>query len=196
LQFDPKRVERLLEAALESYYSTAVLLESCNSEGSASAFLRRAVSERLKSYQHELFTLLSLTYPQREILDALARIESGRKELRANAVEFLDSRLLGRPLRPRLIPALEGVPQGVAAAAKRLYRLRPAPYPSVLQQLLDRPDSWIQSCACAAAAEAERVELKPQIDALLRHPDPLLRETAQASSAHLQALGGSPAATN
>ncbi len=189
LEFDSDILELLMGAALQRYYQTAFLLNGLGSpDAPAGRFLDRALRERLANWLDELFVLLGLMYPQREIRDAYDRIRSGRPDLRANALEFLDSRLLGNPLRTMLLPALEEHDSSrLLDAGRELFNLYPLPYASVLRRLLDASDPWLQSCACFAAAESGAAELTQRIGALQAHSDPVLRESAQEARRRLAA---------
>ena len=184
----PDIVDLLLVSALRRFYQTAAYAESVRTggHGIAARFLAQALRERKDRWLDEAFVLLEILFPQREIRDARYRIRSGQPALRANALEFLDSRLLGSKIRPMLLPAVEELePQRVLQTAKELFGVDLAPYPSVLRTLLDAPDAWLQACACHTAAESVQRDCKPRIVQLTRHPDPLVRETAIAASERL-----------
>ncbi len=186
--FDRETVDVLLIETLRRYYVAAFWLEGAGGgRGPASTFLTRAIRERMDGALEEVFVLLSLIFPQREILDAYSRIESGRRDLRANAVEFLDNRLLGLPLRASLLPAIEGAGiegDGIERrieAGRQLFGLERLSYPNVLRPLLESQDPWLQACACAAAAEASAAELRPIISGLTTRRGALLKESARAA---------------
>ena len=193
--FDRELVVLLVESALRRYYEGAYELAALDGGvGAASSFLSRAVGERRDRALGEAFTLLSLIYPQKEILDASFRIHSGRAGLRANAVEFLDSRLLGSPVRPLLMPILEqSSPRDVLEAGRQLFHLAPLPYANVMRRLISEPDPWLQACACAVAAERGLHDLDGPISALASHPEAILRESAQAAQRRLQGGDSAPA---
>ncbi len=180
LHFDRSVVQRLVEGALERFYVLAVLRAGVDaSDGPGAAFLRRSLSERMWRARDEALDLLSLTYPAREIRDARSRLSSGRAELQSNAVEFLDSRLLGNPLRPALLPTLEtDDEERLVRTGRELFDLEPLPYPTVIRRILDTPDVWLRTCACHAAAEAGVASLAPRIAGLETAADPILREEA------------------
>ncbi|MDA1234120.1 MAG: Npt1/Npt2 family nucleotide transporter [Acidobacteria bacterium] len=187
-EFHPEIVDLLLVSALRRFYQTAAYAESIRAggQGVAARFLAQALRERKDRWLDEAFVLLEFVFPQREIRDARYRIRSAQPALRSNALEFLDSRLLGMKIRPMLLPAVEEVePQRVLRTAKKLFDVDSAPYASVLRSLLEAPDAWLQACACHTAAESEQRDCKPRIVQLTHHPDPLLRETAIAASARL-----------
>ncbi len=186
-RFDRDVVRMLVEAALKRYYESAFELAALEShDGAASSFLRRAVVERRDRSLDEAFVLLSLIYGHREIQDARFRINSGRPDLRANAVEFLDSRLLGSPLRPMFVPLLEQPGSaGLLEAGRQLFRLSPLPYANVMRRLLSAPDPWLQACACAAAGERGLRQLEGPVAALTAHSDAIVSQAAQAAKRRL-----------
>ena len=125
--------------------------------------------------------MLELIYPQREIRDSYYRIVSGRRDLRANAVEFLDSRL-SNPVRQMLLPLLEdGLGSSVLRAGREFFSLRKAAYGEVLETLLNSSDPWLQACASYVAAESRMFGLAPVVEKLSTAPDPMLAETALAA---------------
>jgi hypothetical protein len=193
--FDRDVAVLLTEAAFKRYYDAVYELAAIESrDGPASAFLTRALVERRDRALDEAFVLLSLIYPQKEILDAHFRIRSGRADLHANAVEFLDSRLLGSPLRPLLMPILEqsSVPR-LLEAGRQLFHLSPLPYANVMRRLLAEPDPWLQACACTVVAERGLRDLEGPVSALVSHPDAVVRESAEAARRRLEGDGPAPA---
>ncbi len=187
VEFHRDVVSLLSHAALKRYFEATAEAESIegSAPGPASRFLEQAVQERRDRTLNEVFELLSLLYPPREIRDARYRIFSGQPEQRANALEYLDSLLIGDGLRPLLLEALEQDQQGVMRSGARLFGFAAAPYPSVLRALLNSSDSWLQACACGAAVESNCTECKPRIEQLTQHPNPVLREAAVAAAASL-----------
>ena len=185
--FESDKISGLLVLELKSYYQTAILLTGIPvlrvAEGVK--FLRRTLNERLEQHLEWSFLLLELIYPQREIRDSYHRIVSGRRDLRANAVEFLDSRL-SNPVRQMLLPLLEnGVGPSVLRAGREFFSVRPVAYGEVLETLLNSDDPWLQACASYVAAESRMVGLTPAVEKLKHAPDPMLAETALAAHARL-----------
>ncbi len=193
VRFDRETIRALLVEKLRGYYQAAVWLDAMPVEGlqAGSRFLRRALRERLRLREDEIFRLLALVYPYREMLDAYHWIVSGRPDLRSNALEFLDSRL-DNPIRQMLLPAIEqnGGPR-ISEAARDLFGLERLPYPNVLRRLLDLPDTWLQACASYVVAELNLTDLRPRLQNLAQHPNPLLRETAAAAQ-HRLATAAAP----
>ena len=185
--FESDKISGLLVLELKSYYQTANLLTGIPTlrVGEGVQFLRRTLNERLEQHLEWSFLLLELIYPQREIRDSYHRIVSGRRDLRANAVEFLDSRL-SNPVRQMLLPLLEnGLGPSVLRAGRQFFRVRPATYGEVLETLLNSEDPWLQACASYVAAESKMFALTPAVEKLKHAPDPMLAETALAAHVRL-----------
>ena len=185
-------VNRLLGNTLKRYYEAGFNRQALEGHDSApSRFLRRAVQERMRHTLEEAFMLLTLIYPAKEIQDAQSRINSGAALLKSNAVEFLDTRLMGNPQRSTLLAALEDVAgPRLIETGRRIFQLEPVPHDAAIRRLLDAPDPWLQSCACHAAAGAGLRELSGRLGRLRGHDDPFLRETAEAAFRRLnRALG-------
>ena len=187
VRFDREAITGLLIEELRDLYQEAAFLAGMPSGDSVTGvdFLRRALDERLKRRRDEVFHLLALVYPHREIHDARHWVFSGRPDLRSNALEFLDSRV-SNPVRQMLLPALEDHgPRRLLEAGHELFGLTEIPYPSVLRHLLDWPDAWLQSCTSYVVGEARIVELHPKLEPLARAADPILSETAARAGARL-----------
>ena len=192
LRFNHQTVSAILGDELRRYYQELVLIEAVPGDSAklGVSFLRRAMRERLDHRLDWVFHLLGLIYPQKEILDARYWIASGRPELRSNAVEFLDSRLTN-PFRQMFLPLIEDLgTQRLIDTGRTLFKLRPVTYPTVLRQLLEMADPWMQSCACYAAADSRMAGLRGRIERLTADPSPLLAETARTASARLQTTMG------
>ncbi len=189
--FEPDKISDLLVLELKSYYQTVILLNGIPTlrVGEGVQFLRRTLSERLEQHLEWIFLLLELIYPQREIRDSYHRIVSGRRDLRANAVEFLDSRL-SNPVRQMLLPLLEdGVGPSVLRAGREFFSVRPAAYGEVIKTLLGSNDPWLQACASYVAAESKMLALTPALEKLKHATDRMLAETAFAAHARLTKAG-------
>ena len=187
LQFDPGRVTSLALREIRQYYQYISVLQGVSGNGSAAgaAFLRRTLTELLRRKLDVIFRLMSLLYPPKDIFDALYGWRSGRPDLRANALEFLDNTLLN-PVRQMLLPILESrASERIIEQGRALFGFRPGTYSESLGALLREPDTWLQSCAAYAAAEAGLREFTPALDSLDGAADALLRETVLAARQRL-----------
>jgi AAA family ATP:ADP antiporter len=187
LRFNDDRINLLTLRELRRYYQYASLLQSVQRNGAspANAFLRRALQEQLGHMLDVIFRLIGLLYPPKDIFDAYYRLSSGRPDLRANALEFLDNSLLN-PVRQMLLPILEDrTPQRVIELAQSLYGFRPGTYAEALRALLEQPNPWLQSCAAYAASEEGMAEMVPAIESVEVNGDALLRETVETARQRL-----------
>jgi hypothetical protein len=192
VRFDRDAITALLVGEIRDLYQEAAFRAGMPSQDSVEGvgFLKLALDERLNRRRDEVFHLLALVYPYREIHDARHWVFSGRPDLRSNALEFLDSRV-SNPVRQMLLPALED--QGarrLLEAGQELFDLTEIPYPSVLRNLLDWPDVWLQSCASHVAGEARVEELRGKLEALAQAADPILSETAARARSRLSSAAG------
>jgi hypothetical protein len=64
------------------------------------------LTEEYRASVERVFRLLGLIFPQRDIYAAYRGVNSPRRELRANAVELLDT-MLSSPLRRVVIPLVD-----------------------------------------------------------------------------------------
>ena len=191
--FPAESIAEGLQEELRRYYEDKLSLYAIPEQQASAGvrFLRRTMEERLQERLDAVFDLLGLIYPQREILDARYWIASGRVDLRSNAVEFLDSRLTN-PFRQMLLPVLENSGQRrMIDTSRTLFALRPLSFPSMLWKLLETHDTWVQACACHAAADAEMKGLREKIGGLADSSDPFLAETASRAYARLPVSLGS-----
>ena len=188
ISFDPDRVTPLVERELRAYYRYLAALQLGSPAGvkASAAFLRRALSEQLSRKMEIIFRLLGLLYPPKEILDAYYGISSGRRDLRANAQEFLDS-VLQNPVRQMLLPIIEGPSaERTAEAGRALFGINFSRYEDALRELLREPDPWLQSVALYAAADQGLRDMDAMIEPLGEIADPLLQETVQLARGRLR----------
>jgi len=190
VRFDPDRVSPRIVAELRRYYRYQSFLQDVPRNGAVAGtqLLRRALSEQLNRRLDVIFRLIGLLYPPKDIFDAYYGVSSGRRDLRANALEFLDSTLLN-PVRQMLLPIIEDRgPERIIEHARSLFGIERGGYPKALRELLAEPDPWVQTCAAYAAADQGLREIEPLLEPLARSPDALLQETARAAQERLRRL--------
>jgi AAA family ATP:ADP antiporter len=189
VRLDAGRITPLTEKELRNYYKYLSIAQVVPANGPrpATAFLRRALAEQLDRKLEVIFRLIGLLYPPKDIFDAYYGIRSGRRDLRANALEFLDSMLLN-PVRQMLLPVIEGrPPDRVLEYGRALFDIVSPTCRQALKELLAEPDPWMQSCAAYAAAEQGLAEVEPLLQPLAGADDPLLAETARAARQRFRA---------
>ncbi len=91
-----------------------------------------------------------------------------------------------------LLPVLERFGQRrMIDTSRTLFALRPVSFPNMLWKLMETHDTWVQACACHAAADAQMKGLREKIGGLADSSDPFLAETASKAYARLPAAAGS-----
>jgi AAA family ATP:ADP antiporter len=183
LQFDASRLTGLILRELRKYYEYVSLLQGVPQNGvrSGTLFLRRGLGEHLNRKLDVIFRLIGLLYPPKEIFDAYYGLRSGRVDLRANALEFLDN-TLPSPVRQMLLPILEDhAAERILEHGRSFFGIRSGGYADSLRRLLADADPWLQACAAYAAGEEGLQEVGAAFASLDGVSDALLRETVLAA---------------
>ena len=191
LRLDSSRIKNLLIDEIRGYYEGIELLEtlSAGPRDKGASFLKRALDERQASRLRKIFLFLSLIYPTREMRDAGHWVLKGSAQLRANAIEFLDTRVAS-DIRQLLLPMIESGDQTTKVfAGRQLFRFESMPYASGLRRLMATPDPWLQACAAHAAGDSGAQSLLPRLRELSAHFNPVLREAAGSAAIRLAASG-------
>lgn len=147
--------------------------------------LSQMLAERLEGQMKNLFGLLALLHPAREIWAAWRSLKTGRSTLRAHAVEFLDN-TLGGEVRRRMLTVIDESPvsRKLHQAASD-YGVRSSSRREVLKRyVLGHRDGCADTLPLAVAGlysiYTRREEtLYPSVaDLAASAPEPLIRETA------------------
>lgn len=197
VRFDADRITPRIIQELGRYYRYRSALEGVPKNGlpPGTQFLRRALSEQLNRRLDVIFRMIGLLYPAKDIVDAYYGISSGRRDLRANAVEFLDSTLLN-PVRQMLLLIIEDRgAERIIEQGRVWFGIQRGGYEETIRTLLSEPDPWLQACAAYAAADHGWRDVVPLLEPLDSSPNPLLRETVGAARRRLaEAAPASPGA--
>ncbi len=136
-------------------------------EGEAALLLARTIAEIQQQRLESVFRLLGLLYPAKDLLNAYHGVMSGRRVLRANAQEFLDTLLDGnhRQLVLSLIdeqPANEAWRESVAGLGDEFNDLI-GTESEALDFLGKSSDPWLAACAIFAGAGARNTGATPYL---------------------------------
>jgi AAA family ATP:ADP antiporter len=140
--------------------------------------VKRAFREHMETELELIFWLLALSYPQRDIHNAFAGLQSGRPQLQANALEVLE-----HLLEPELFGRLHNVldhdmpPEQRLAFARQTCGAEVPNRNEALRILLHSEDGWLRACALYAAGGLHLTELVPDMKMVSCDHDPLLAET-------------------
>lgn len=165
-------------------------LEALARNRAVEPLLPRLLADRMTSHGDNVFGLLSLLHPPREIRAAERDLRSPRPEHRAHALEYLDNVLRGST-RHEVFVAIDDLPRTERAREiRRLWGATVEPAERVLARLASerRPGDfdapWLTAAALQMVYEAVRTgtrreSLQPLLRrAAERDPSPLVQETA------------------
>jgi len=148
-------------------------------------FLDRVLRERLDQSFRRIFHRLALADPSGRALAAYRGLRSGRRRVRAQAIEYLDTRLPG-DLKRVLLPLIEAPDDAererVAAA---LFGSEPLTLEATLDQLLRSREPWLQACGIYAVGMAKIGIQRNRALELSRSHDPVVRDMASWAARRL-----------
>jgi AAA family ATP:ADP antiporter len=148
-------------------------------KGPVAEFLAARLRDELERTRLRVLSLLRLRLGPRAAQAVARGLESGRKDLRDNALELLDS-ALPRPLRTAVVPMLEEEPANVI----EMRHGEPIGYPSprrgeVLRELALGADPWTAAAALRLAAAGGLPWAEEAASRRWDHDDEVLREEAR-----------------
>lgn len=135
LEFSREKIDRAIESRAKSL---RVLREVPRDENSQPMkLLARALREKRAVLLEQIFRLLALSHPPRDIYTGYLGLISEKKNVRANALEFVEN-LLDADAKRVVAPLLEDFPQDSVQK------------PHSFAPLRNFPDPWIRACAVHA----------------------------------------------
>jgi AAA family ATP:ADP antiporter len=179
------RIADILDSELVGYYRSFQILaafpapeRTANTPQTHEPLLTRALRERMDDELERIFSLLALLYSPRDIDNTYVGINSGRREVQANALELLEN-LLPHELYKRLISVVdpESSLEEKLAFAERICRTRVVSRDEAMRVLLFSTDRWLCACALYAVGEAQMVNLLETVRQVPHEKDPLLNQT-------------------
>jgi ATP:ADP antiporter, AAA family len=190
LSFKHEVIDDLVVEELKNYYRFALALHSLETNGSQEhrviKLLHRTLQEHLDQKLEEVFRLLGLRYPPRDMLVAYNGIRSSQSALRGSAIEFLDN-LLQPDFKRLLFPILEAssLASFAGKADRRLFSFPEKSNSAYLRYLIQGRDAWLKTIAIYAVGSFKLSELAPLIRETLDLADPFMSQTAQWSWSQL-----------
>ncbi|MFC2170635.1 Npt1/Npt2 family nucleotide transporter [Calditrichota bacterium] len=171
LKFDSKIIENNLHKEIKYYYVLSTILvaqkqfierierlDKQNKRWVASQLLFKSINEHLDQNIDRIFRFLGLLYDQDDIYNAYLRIISDNKDLRDNAVEFLDN-VLKRKLKKFVLPIAECTNhEDLFHAAKELYGISLPDEEGCYNTILDIDDFWLKACTLYSMSFSENRE--------------------------------------
>ncbi len=132
------------------------------------------LAEHLGYALEQIFTLLGMRYPQKDIEIAYKGIKSEQEEVRANALEFLDN-LLQKDLRQTLLPLVEHVNIG---QLEPLQKTIPSEY-ECFKNLLSGQDLQVKLAVLNVIQHTQDKKFKPLVKDLDKHANKKIRRFAR-----------------
>ncbi len=190
LKFQKRKIVRLILTECNLYYQAlsamylqkkitksldAKNLEDKETEElTARNSLIEILEEHLEYALEQIFTLLGMRYPQKDIEIAYKGIKSEQEEVRANALEFLDN-LLQKDLRQTLLPLVEHVNIG---QLEPLQKATPTEY-ECFKNLLSGQDLQVKLAVLNLIQQTQAKEFKPLLKGLDKHSNKKIRRFAR-----------------
>jgi len=180
LKIKEKNIDTLLIKQTRQYYETLNILgvQENIPDSPELRLLKRALRERLDRNMEEMFRLLGLRYPPKDIFSAYLGITSDKKGIRASAVEFLDN-VLSNNLKKYLLPIID--PEAADSAAsqgKRLFDLKISTVDEAYEALIKDGNPWIRTCAVFSVSQGRSLRIEQLVKDARNDTDPIVRETA------------------
>ena len=188
IELDVQILETILAAEIMGHYRSYQIAESLRVPGDCDDAVLRAMSEAMRQELERIFRLLGLLYPHLDLHSVHFGLQSNNVTVYDHALEFLEN-VLNSQLRGVLVPLLDGKvsPRERAAIAERLVHAKLENREQAVAELIASDDPWLKSCGAYAIGTFGMISLQTELDKCLKHPDPLLRETARAAKLRLGA---------
>jgi hypothetical protein len=151
--------------------------------------LTRALRDEIAGSQERIVDLLELLHDRSVLARAVGRLGSAVESERGLALEALEV-TLGRAEATVVLPAVDPTLSDAERLTQltRGHRDRAVPRSRLgteerLRQLVQDPDgfwadAWLRACAIYALPQISPEQARPLAEPLVRHPDPIVAETA------------------
>jgi ATP:ADP antiporter, AAA family len=190
---DVKLVETVLAAEVVGHLRSYQILATLDYAADSREPVAQALRESMMQEVERIFRLVKLLSPVYDLESAYVGLQSSKRDIHDNALEFLEN-ILKPQLRSLLLPLLDSdvsVQQRVALANRTL-GTTVASREEAAALLAESGDPWLQACAAYAIGELRLAGLAHQVDTWCTAADPLLRATAAAAQAKLKDRAAMP----
>ena len=195
LKLDTKKISRYIDEEITYFYKHLIILKShkdsfaeIDSKHSIEINLQRTksfkllekvINERLDASLIRIFRLLGLIYPQDAIYSAYLGVISEKKELNANAVEFLDN-LIDNKLKDGVIPIIDKhSTEEIIDALPSKYKTAISTEKDYLSALLESNDTGLITYALFYIAHTGNSIRVEEVSRMTESSVNIVRETAE-----------------
>jgi AAA family ATP:ADP antiporter len=182
LAIDRDRITAAVIVEAKKLYHLAQILEVLppDEARASSKLLRRALVEKRQRVLERIFVLLGLRHQPKDLENAYHGFMSGKAQVRASALEYLDN-LLKKKLRDHVLPLLEKTDNAdVVAAGRELFGEPIESRDAALAHLIAGDDAWLRACALYDLPEDPPDSLVRLAVKATSDRDPIARETASS----------------
>jgi AAA family ATP:ADP antiporter len=178
---DRRLIETVLGAEIMAHYRSYQVMGTLGTKlDAANDPVVQRIKQSMQQEAERVFRLLNILYPTHDMHSAYVGLQADDPVVQDNAIEFLEA-VLSPQLRELIVPLFD---RGVSPAqrghlANRLLGASLGDRDEAISVLMLSQDPWLQSCAAYAIGEFRLVQFEDQIEKWCRHPDPLLRATAE-----------------
>jgi hypothetical protein len=188
-RIDRRLIETVLGAEIMAHYRSYQVLSTLGTplDDDANPVMQR-MRQSMQQEAERVFRLLKILYPEHDMHSAYVGLHSDEPVVQDNAIEFLEA-VLTPQLRALIVPLFDrGVSQRQRAhLANGLLGASLGDRDEAISVLMLSHDPWLQSCAAYAIGEFRLIQFEDQIEKWCKHPDPLLRATAEDARRKLRA---------
>jgi len=177
---DTKLVETVLAAEVVGHLRSYQILGTLDYAMNSSEPVAQALRESMTQEVERIFRLVKLLSPVYDLESAYVGLQSSKRDIHDNALEFLEN-ILKPQLRAMLLPLLDSdvTVQQRVELANRTLGTTVSTREEATALLAESGDPWLQACAAYAIGTQHLRMLRHYLDRWIDSPDPLLRETAR-----------------
>lgn len=186
IKLDTQIIETLLAAEIMGHYRSYQIIGKLSAKIQSHDPAAQALHDSMRQEVERIFRLLGLLFSRYDWHSAYFALQSTDAVVRDNALELLDN-ILEPQIRKVLVPLLDNqvcVAERVELA-NQFVGAKLESSEEAVAALIFSEDPWLKSCGAYAIGTLGLRSLEQELDNCLKHPDPLLRETARQAKLRL-----------
>ncbi len=180
LNYYPEILDEIVITGTKRYFELTQILEvQDNSDAPENLLLKRGLQEKLDETKEQIFRLLGLYYPSKDIYNAYQEVVSDSTVRRASAVEFLDN-VIKRDVRIFLIPIVdESNNKKLVRQGRELFKMKVLNLEESYYSMMNSNDDWLRVLAIFNARNLNSNRLSETVKGFLGNSSYVIRETAE-----------------